>query len=251
MTTMRSERREAPATGAEAAAEPVSFGDFDLYDEETGVSARVCASELQAVYQDIAAAVGVPMATLLANSSTQANTKLTCHLVPRESRPGKWSYDSAGYVMLHLKESSTMREHSFLAGESRRDHDFVPPSRGSKRSSLAPQPATSPQRRQRRSTAQSSYCEDCDDTSPESSPASAKAGCTQPLMIRLHRAAFLATCDDPQAFSGVLIRHICGNCRCAVISHLRAGNVDDNTKDRSHHKRQRCSSWEGFPAPQL
>jgi len=247
---MRSQRRQAPATGAGAAPEAVSFRDFDLFDEITGVSARVYASEMQAVYRDIAATAGVPMATLLANSSTQANTKLTCHLVPRGSRPGKWSFDSAGYVMLHLQESSTVRGHTFLGGESRGDVDFVPASRGSKRPSRTCEHASPPQLRRRASAAQHSYCEDSPGSGSELSPASAKAGCTQPLMIRLHRAAFLATCDDPKAYSGMVIRHICGNCRCAVVSHLRAGDSDQNTMDREHHRRQRGSSWEAFPAMQ-
>ena len=164
----------------------------------------------------------------MANSSIQANTQLTCHLVPRGSRPGKWSSDSEGYVMLHLKESSTVRGHSFIAGESRSDHDFAPPSRRSKRSPRAPQPTSPPQHRRARAV---SYCEDCEDSSPESSPASAKAGCTQPLLVRLHRAAFLATCDDPNAYSGMEIRHICGNRACAVISHFRTGDCDENALD--------------------
>lgn len=247
---MRSQRRQTPASDAEAGDQAVSFRDFELFDEITGVSAMVHASELQAVYAQIAATAGVPPATLLANTSISANTQLTCHLVPRGPRPGKWSLDSEGYVMLHLKESSTVRGHSFIAGESRDDADFLLPPRDMKRSYRAPQPASPPQRRQRVSTAQPRYCEDSPGSSSELSPASAKAGCTQPLMVRLHRAAFLATCDDPNAYSGMEIRHICGNRACAVISHFRAGSSDENTIDKRHHKRQRCSSWQGFQAPQ-
>ena len=247
---MRSQRRQAPASDAEAGDQAVSFRDFELFDEITGVSAMVYASELQAVYAQIAATAGVPPATLLANSSISANTQLHCHLVQQEPGNGSWSIDSEGYVMLHLKQSCTVRGHSFLAGESRCDDDFVPPSRVSKRSSRAPHPATPPQRRQRVSTAQPRYCEDSSGSSSELSPASAKAGCTQPLMVRLHRAAFLATCDDPNAYSGMEIRHICGNKACAVVSHFRAGSSDENAKDKQHHKRKRGSSWQGFQAPQ-
>lgn len=248
---MRSKRRQAPATGAEGAAEPVSFRDFELYDEKTGVSARVFASELQAVYQEIAATAGVPMAALLASSSIQANTQLTCHLVPREPRPGSWCIDSEGYVMLHLKQSSTVRGHSFLGCERRGDEDFVPQPRRSRCLPCAPEPATPPQRVRRVSAAQPRYCENSPGSSSELSPASAQAGCTQPLMIRLHRAAFLATCDDPQACSAGEIRHICGNSTCAVVSHFRAGSPDENAMDRAHHQRHRGSSRVAFPPPQL
>jgi len=247
---MRSQRRQAPASGAEAADQAVSFRDFELFDEITGVSAMVYASELQAVYAQIAATAGVPPATLLANSSISANTQLHCHLVQQEPGNGSWSIDSEGYVMLHLKQSCTVRGHSFLAGESRCDDDFVPPSRVSKRSSRAPQPATPPQRRQRVSAAQPKYCEDSPGSSYELSPTSAMAGCTQPLMVRLHRAAFLSTCDDPEAYSGFEIRHICGNRACAVVSHFRAGDCDENAMDRKHHWRKRGSSWQAFPALQ-
>ena len=247
---MRSKRRQAPATDAGAAAEAVSFRDFDLYDEVTGVSARVSANELQAVYAQLASTAGVPPATLLANTGISAKTRLHCHIVQREPGNGSWSIDSEGYVMLHLKESCTVRGHSFMAGESRDDADFLLPPRDMKRLLRSSGASSPPQHRRTRATEQvSCYCEDFD-ASLDSSPASAKAGCTQPLMIRLHRAAFLATCDDPNAYSGMEIRHICGNRACAVVSHFRAGSSDENTMDRSHHKRHRGSSLEGFPAPQ-
>jgi len=247
---MRSQRRQAPATGAEGAAEPVSFRDFELYDEKTGVSARVFASELQAVYQEIAATAGVPAAALLANSSIEANTQLTCHLVPRDPRPGRWSIDPEGYVMLHMKQSSTVRGHSFLGCEPRGDDDFVPPPRRTRCSSGAPEPLTPPQRRRRVPNMRASYCEASPGSSTECSPSCAAPGTTQPLMIRLHRAAFLASCGDPQAYSGLEVRHICGNRACAMVSHFRAGSGSENAMDRRHHKRRRGSSYEAFAPPQ-
>ena len=247
---MRSRRRLVTATSAEGAAEPVTFRDFELYDDKTGVSARVCASDLQAVYQEIAATAGVPASALLANSSITAKTQLTCHLVPREPRHKSWNIDSEGYVMLHLKQSSTVRGHSFLGSERRGDDDFVPPPRLSRLLPGASQPATPPQRRGRAPNVRFSYSEASPGSSPESSPSCAAAGATQPLMIRLHRAAFLASCNDPQAYSGLEVRHICGNKACAVVSHFRAGDSNENAMDRSHHKRHRGSSYEAFAPPQ-
>ena len=72
-------------------------------------------------------------------------------------------------------------------------------------------------------------------------------GCTQPVQIRLHRLAFLASCGDLEATSGLQIRHICGNKACAMVSHFRAGTTTANSADREYHKSRKGRSRESFP----
>ena len=79
------------------------------------------------------------------------------------------------------------------------------------------------------------------------SPESEWAGSTQPVPIRLHKAAYLASCRDPAATKGLEIRHICGNPRCGVVSHFRAGTKAENDHDKDYHQEQRGRSWQSFP----
>jgi hypothetical protein len=79
------------------------------------------------------------------------------------------------------------------------------------------------------------------------SPDSALAGQSQPLPIRLHRAVALALSNDPDADSKLMVRHICGNKRCAVAAHFRFGTEDENKRDEKHHRVHRGCSREVLP----
>ena len=79
------------------------------------------------------------------------------------------------------------------------------------------------------------------------SPESALAGQSQPLPIRLHRAVALALSTDPDAHSKLMVRHICGNKRCAVAAHFRFGTESENKRDEAHHRVHRGCSREVLP----
>ena len=60
----------------------------------------------------------------------------------------------------------------------------------------------------------------------------------------------MACCSDPEAANGLEIRHICGNVRCGVVSHFRAGDKADNERDKRYKVGRASYSPEDFPHPQ-
>ena len=235
---MRRRGRSPPATGQPPV---VTFRDFDSLDTATGVSVRVHGAELQGLFEALAADADVPAATLLANASIEAGQPLKCHLVARKPRNWSCQLDSQGYLQAYFKQSRTVRGHTFCGTGSRNDDEYRPPR--SKRAAQPTLPASpTPQRAKRACSSRRPV-----DSSPDMSPGSPSAGSTQPVPMRLHRAAFLSTCDNPEADSRLEIRHICGNRACAVVSHFRPGTAAQNSQDREYHKLHPGCSPESFP----
>ena len=207
----------------------VKFRDFEWTCERTQVSVVVHAKELHSLFKALARSNGVPVAKLLANSSHEAGERLTCYSMER--LPAKWSFmpDSAGYIQPKLKQCCTPIGYSH-AGDAP-DADYRQRKRAAPSASAhESSPSTPPQRAKRAHRAPPQWLQghSMSPGSPESEP----AGATQPVPIRLHKAAFLACCRNPEAANGMEIRHICGNARCGVVSHFRAGTKSDNERDK-------------------
>lgn len=214
------------------------LSDFELYDDRSGVAVTVHARELKDCFRQLARANGFKLGGLLGNVGTSSTLQpLECLVVTRLPAGSGWSFDDSGYISLKLKESSTVRGHTFLgnAGNARdRDDDLqLRLSRSARCSLQSADPNSSPPR-QRRSVGPPAWL-DGHSLSP-GSPASALVGQSQPLPIRLHRAVALALSADPTADSKLLVRHVCGNKRCAVAAHFRFGSEDDNKADEAHHR---------------
>lgn len=227
-------------------AQLIQFGDFDWFDERTKVAVTVHGNEVQNLFQALAKCNGVPVKTLLENSKIEAGMPLQCCEVHHLPQEWSWQLDYAGYLLVKLRQSFVPRGHSFAGnGDQADDSDYVQPKRrkrsGPTTSSCEP---STPQRAQRAARPR-----EASKVRVESSPGSPQdvVGCTQPVQIRLHRLAFLASCGDLEATSGLQIRHICGNKACAMVSHFRAGTTTANSADREYHKSRKGRSRESFP----
>ena len=182
---------------------------------------------------------------LLSTEAIQQGVPLSCCMVEVLPKGRGWFFDESGYIMIKLKRSSTMAGHSFLgnAREVDTDPDYAGSSTSEHRARIFE--AGSPQARKARRLKPPKWLEECS-RSP-GSPRSELAGCTHPLPIRWHRAAALALSSDPAADSGLVVRHICGNTRCAKVGHFRVGSQGDNAADETyHHTHPRCSR-EAYP----
>ena len=214
------------------------LSDFELHDDRSGVAVTVHARELKDCFRQLARANGFKQGDLLANVGASSTVQpLECRVVTCLSAGSGWSFDDSGYISLKLKDSSTVRGHTFLGDGGNapdRDGDFQPRLSRSTRASLESAGQISSPPRQRRSVGPPSWLEG-HSLSP-GSPASAQAGQSQPLPIRLHRAAALALSTDPDGDSRLWVRHICGNKRCAVAAHFRFGSEEDNKADEAHHR---------------
>ena len=225
----------------------VVFSDFEWFCERSQVSVVVHGKELHALYKALARCNGMPVEKLLENKSYEAGEQLTCYTLDR--LPEEWSFmpDAAGYIQPKLKHSLTPIGHSHsgnaLDGEYTQ-RKRAPPCA----SAQASNPSTPPQRLKRRRVAPPQWLEG-HSLSP-GSPNSEPAGATQPVPIRLHKAAFLACCSDPEAANGLQIRHICGNERCGVVSHFRAGSQSENEADKRYKRGTTAYSPGTFPPPQ-
>jgi len=225
----------------------VIFRDFEWFDERTQVSVVVHGQELHELYTAMAKANDVPVAKLLSNSSIEVGERLKCHEITRKPRKWSWMPDSGGYLQPKLKQSCTSVGHSYL-GEACDDEYRQRKRAAPSASADEPSPSSPPQRTKRARRAPPQWLEDCS-LSP-GSPNSESAGLTQPVAIRLHKAAFLASCSNPEAYHGLEIRHICGNTRCGVVSHFRAGSKRQNELDKQYKRGQASYSPESFPPPQ-
>ena len=226
----------------------VKFEDFDWFCERTGVSVRVHAEELYELYGAMAKLNGATPEELLANSAIQAGKPLACCEIKRKPRDWNWLPDSGGDLQPKLKQSCTFVGHSHCGDRMDGDH------RERKRVALSasandPSPS-SPTQRSKRARRPSDKWQEWQQSKSPGSPEGELAGSTQPVPIRLHRAAFLASCRNPEAAKGLEIRHICGNTRCAVVSHFRAGTKRENERDREYHEQQRGCSRQSFPPVQ-
>ena len=215
------------------------LGDFDLFDSRSGVEVTVHASELVGCFGQLARANGFKLHDLLVNSGVSSTVKpLECRVVTRLPKPkgSGWSFDDSGYIALKLKQSSTVRGHTFLGSADDQDDNFEMrlsrSSRDSSRSLHDFGQCSSPPRK-RRSVGSPTWLSGFS-LSP-GTPSCERAGESQPLPIRLHRAAALALSTDPHADSRLVVRHICGHKRCAVAAHFRFGTEVDNKRDEEHH----------------
>ena len=223
----------------------VKFEDFDWYCERSGVSVVVHAEELNELYGAMAKLNGAPLEALLANSDIKAGQQLRCYEITRKPRKWGWLPNSDGYLQPKLKQSCTPVGHSYsgdgLDGDHRQRKRAVPSA-----SADEPSPSSPPQGAKRARKMTQRWQKWQERQSP-GSPESECAGSTQPVPIRLHKAAFLASCGNPQAAKGLEIRHICGNPRCGVVSHFRAGTKRENERDKEYHEQHRGYSRQSFP----
>lgn len=229
------------------AAENRHIKDFEWFCERTQVSVVVHAKELHGLYEAVARSNNVPVAKLLANSSHETGERLTCCTL--DCLPAEWSFmpDPAGYIQPKLKDSLTPIGHSHTGD--------APDANYHQRKRAAPpaladgfSPSTPPQRARRAPGAPPKWLEGFS-MSP-GSPRSELAGATQPVPIRLHKAAFLACCSDPKAANGLEVRHICGNKLCGVVSHFRSGSKSKNEHDKAYKRGRASYCPESFPTVQ-
>ena len=222
--------------------------DFELFDDRSGVQVTVHSQELESCFEQLAEANGWQLSDILGNHSVSSTVQpLGCRVVTHLPPGGGFSFEESGYIALKLKQSCTMRGHTFMGSTGNveaRDGDFRP--RLSRSSRSPPQPTDHPPSppRKRRCVGSPSWLEGHDLT--PGSPSSELAGQTQPLPIRLHRAAALALSTDPEVDSKLLVRHICGNKRCAIAAHYRFGTEADNKADEAHHRRHPGCSREVY-----
>lgn len=227
----------------------LALSDFELFDDRSGVAVTVHAQELKSCYEQFARANGFQLPDLLGNFDISSTVEpLECRVVTSLPAQSGWSFDDSGYISLKLKRSRTVRGHTFLGGGGSAadgDSEFRMRLSRSSRSYLhnTAQPSTPP--RKRRSVGPPSWLEG-HSMSP-ASPDSALAGQSQPLPIRLHRAVALALSNDPDADSKLMVRHICGNKRCAVAAHFRFGTENENKRDEKRHRVHRGCSREVLP----
>ena len=222
----------------------VIFGDFVWFCERTQVSVVVHGKELLALYKAMARANGVPVAKLLANSSYEAGEKLSCYEITHKPEGWSWMPDSKDYLQPKLKQCCTPIGHSHMGDAHDRSYKqrkrVAPPA-----SSDDSSPSSPPQRAKRANRAPPQWLE-AFSQSP-GSPQSELAGSTQPVPIRLHKAAYLACCSNPEAEYGLEVRHICGNVRCGVVSHFRSGNKSENERDKRYKRGRVSYSPQAFP----
>jgi hypothetical protein len=221
----------------------VRFTDFDWFSERTGVSVVVHAKELYELYGAMAELNGATLEELLANSAIEAGKQLKCCEIKRKPRGWSWLPNSGGYLQPKLKHSCTFVGHSHCG--DRMDGDHHERNRVVQSASADDPSPSSPPQRAKRARRPTEKWQQWQQQSP-GSPEGELAGCTQPVPIRLHKAAFLACCPSPEAAQDLEIRHICGNPSCGVVSHFRAGTKDENELDREYHARHRGCSRQSF-----
>ena len=170
---------------------------------------------------------------------------LACCTVETVPKGRGWSIESSGYVMVKLKRSLTPAGHSFLGRQRTVDADKDYGGTSNFGGNAPTSEALSPPRKRSRHLRSPGWLEGCS-TSP-GSPSSELAGCTHPLPIRWHRAAALSLSSDPVADSQLVVRHICGNKRCAKVGHFRSGSQRENSKDEEYHRTHPRCSREAFP----
>ena len=205
----------------------ISFSDFNYSDEN--VEVPVQATELTKLYKAMATANGHAYSDLMVNDEIQPNIQLECRTI--ETLPHGFRFlkrRADGYIQPKIRGSSTADGHSFWSDgtSSESDPSFVQPRA---RISTTGSPG-SPRRAKSRAAAPSSM------TEPPLTPDSLE-GCHRVMPILLHRAAALATSDQPERDCkkyGVL--HICGRKNCGVVSHFRPGSRRDNELDEEHHR---------------
>ena len=201
------------------------------------------------MFHALAKANGFQAKDLLANEKVEAGPLKCCRI---EQLPREWSWlpERKGYLHPKLRESKTVRAHSSLSvaddAKGGGDEDTLACCKRAA-PAMPSEDASSPQCRRVRKAPK--HLQDYD-MSAVGSPESEAAGCTQPVPIYLHRAAFVACSADPEAASKLEMRHICGNPKCGVVSHFRGGTKEENDADKKHHAEHgKGTTWASFPTP--
>ena len=205
--------------------------DFELCDSVSGVSAPVFGEELHACFDHLAKCNGFSVDKILANQSIPRGMSLPCCVARRIPKGVGSLDDQSGYILVKLRRGRTVVGHSFLGTEasSSADPEYRADARISHGSDVS-----SPPRARRRHAGPPDWLQD-HSTSP-GTPGSEAEGRTQPVLVRLHRAAALAASARPEADSKRWVRHICGNKRCLVVSHFRFGTQEQNERDEEYHE---------------
>lgn len=223
----------------------VTLHDVARVGDEDGEETAASAEELLEHFYALAAANRWPAGALLANSSIQAGKRLRCRLVRRLPDHTCWMFHSSGYIVAKMRRTPVVAGRSYT-----RAAVADPVYRGAPTTHTQPSAPTqvSPESPPRPKRASRSLEERFPEftTSPDT-PGGAAKGCTQPTLIAWHKVAALAACNGPSARKAHVIRHICGNRECAVLSHFRPGSTRANDLDRDYHRSHRGCSRESFP----
>ena len=222
--------------------------DFTYCGLNGTAEVRVRGAEIRKILTHLAQDNDWAVEDLLGNPDIVAGRKLPCSLpVCRIVRhlPDGWSWwtGQSDYLVTKLRCSKVVAGRTFAHGLDDGE-DFFVRATSSKRRAAALPPA-SPPRRSKRASPPSKWHDAFAASSP-GSPIQCE-GCVYPLPIMLHRAAYLAACPDRTAAAPALVRHICGNSKCAVVAHFRTGTQESNESDRTHHKHHPGTSREALP----
>lgn len=219
--------------------------DFELYSDDTGATATVFGEELRDLIGRLARANGFEESELLANVSIPAGEPLPCRIIEHLPAGCSSIADGSGYILAKLGRGRTVRGHSFLGDGSSESADQSYRGVASVATTVLNEGVSSPPRRSIRRPRAPGWLAG-HSTSP-GTPGSEGEGRSQPVPIRLHRAAALAASATPEAHSSRLVRHVCGHKRCGVVAHFRFGTQDDNERDEEFHRTQPGCSREPFP----
>ena len=233
-------------------AEPVTpelvLRDFELYSDESGVTATVSGAELRDLIGRLARANGFEEGELLGNVSIPAGKPLPCRLIQRLPAGCSWIPDGSGYILAKLARNKTVAGHSFLGdGSSERRDPSYRGGASAAQLALNDEPSSPPRRPTRRARTPGWMAGHS--ASPQT-PDSGERGRYQPVPVRLHRAAALATSATPEAHFGHVVRHVCGHKQCGVVAHFRFGTLGDNEDDEEHHRTHPGCSRECLPCLQ-
>jgi len=209
---------------------PVSFKDVTFSEGAAQVS--VDAAEMTEIYEQLAKHNSYSVAELLNGQQVAAGEELKCVILEQSPSGRRWPRDGSGYLMLHLTQRCTSRGRSFLSSPP--DDPYEPSRRagrvGGKRK-LPPPRSPSPRLKNGRSDPLWHK-----DYSLTPGSDAGEEGCTQPVPIRLHRAAAISAAADPTGVACMDILHICGRRNCGVVGHFRPGTAEDNRLDTLYHK---------------
>ena len=223
----------------------LKLNDFELYDTESGVHAVVSGHELRAAFSRLADLNGFILSDLLANNPIPAGKPLPCRIATTLPEKLGWFFEDSGYIMLKMHRAATVVGHSFLGREASASADASYSGAAPSRLEID---ATSPPRTRKRPAEPPSWLQE-HSMSP-GTPDLGQEGRTQPLPVRLHRAAALSVSGCPECDGKLILRHICGNKRCMVVAHFRPGTQAENSDDRDYHKTMLGCSREKHPCLQ-
>ena len=227
-----------PAGSSSGACSSLILRDFTYRDAGGAEVADVLGAEVLALFRDLATHNGWKLEDLLTNCSIPRGSKLACRVVQSLPSSCKFWDGHADYVVTKLSHSRVVAGRSF-AREGSGDTEWVARAARSKRQATEPT-LSSPPRRKLRKAPPPAWHSDFSTDNPVS-PEQSK-GSVYPLPIYLHRVAYLSACANRSERAPELVRHVCGNSRCAVIAHYRPGPVKENDSDRKYHKNHRGKS---------